>query len=342
MRILVTGGAGYVGSHAIRSLARLGHQVTVYDNLSTGHRFLADGFDLVVADLEETSQLAGALCGIELVMHFAGNAYVGESVQNPRKYFRNNLQSGFALLNAAMDAGVRNLIFSSSCAVYGVPDKVPITEDTRCQPVNPYGESKLFFERILDAYSRSYGLRAIALRYFNAAGADESGEIGELHNPETHLIPLALEAAAGLRPHLEVFGNDYPTPDGTCIRDYIHVTDLGEAHAMAVEFLQGQSGGAFIALNLGSGGGHSVQQITTTVERVTERSLPLRVTGRRPGDPPSLVADPSHAERLLRWKAKRSLEEIIASAWKWLNSAKRQQVSTGYTVSGAIVSEDSK
>jgi UDP-glucose-4-epimerase GalE len=338
MRILVTGGAGYVGSHAIRSLARHGHRVTVYDNLSTGHRFLADGFELIVADLEDATQLSRALSGTELVMHFAGNAYVGESVQHPRKYFRYNVQNGLTLVNAAIDAGVRYFIFSSSCAVYGVPDKVPITEDTRCQPVNPYGETKLFFERILDAYSRAYGLRAVALRYFNAAGADESGDIGELHNPETHLLPLALEAAAGLRPHLEVFGNDYPTLDGTCVRDYIHVTDLAEGHATAVEFLQGQGGGGFTALNLGTGGGHSVQQVVTIVERITGHSVPLRITARRAGDPPNLVANPARAQQLLRWTANRSLEETVASAWKWLNSSKRQQVGAG----GTIISEGSK
>ena len=231
MNILVTGGSGYVGSHAIRSLARHGHRVIVYDNLSTGYAYLAEGFELVTADLADATQLSRALSGVDLVMHFAASAYVGESVNDPRKYFRNNVQNGLALVNAAIDAGVRYFVFSSSCAVYGVPEKMPITEDTRCQPVNPYGETKLFFERILDAYSRAYDLRAIALRYFNAAGADESAEIGELHLPETHLIPLALEAAAGLRPYLEVFGNDYPTADGTCIRDYIHVTDLAEAHA---------------------------------------------------------------------------------------------------------------
>ncbi|MGA3315809.1 MAG: UDP-glucose 4-epimerase GalE [Candidatus Korobacteraceae bacterium] len=334
MRILVTGGAGYVGSHAIRSLARHGHRVTVYDNLSTGHRFLADGFELIVADLGDAPQLSRALSDIDLVMHFAGSAYVGESVLNPRKYFHNNVQNGLALVNAAMDAGVRHFLFSSSCAVYGTPEKVPITEDTRCQPVNPYGDTKLFFERVLEAYCRAYDLRAVALRYFNAAGADESGEIGELHHPETHLIPLALEAAAGLRPQLELFGNDYPTFDGTCIRDYIHVTDLAEAHALAAELLQRQSGGAFTALNLGSGGGHSVQQVVSAVEKVSGRSVPLRITARRAGDPPSLVADPTRARQLLRWSANRSLEEIVASAWKWLHSGRRQHVNAGAASSG--------
>jgi UDP-glucose-4-epimerase GalE len=306
----------------------------VYDNLSTGHRFLADGFELIVADLGDAPQLSRALSDIDLVMHFAGSAYVGESVLNPRKYFHNNVQNGLALVNAAMDAGVRHFLFSSSCAVYGTPEKVPITEDTRCQPVNPYGDTKLFFERVLEAYCRAYDLRAVALRYFNAAGADESGEIGELHHPETHLIPLALEAAAGLRPQLELFGNDYPTFDGTCIRDYIHVTDLAEAHALAAELLQRQSGGAFTALNLGSGGGHSVQQVVSAVEKVSGRSVPLRITARRAGDPPSLVADPTRARQLLRWSANRSLEEIVASAWKWLHSGRRQHVNAGAASSG--------
>ena len=324
MRILVTGGAGYVGSHAIRSLAQHGHQVIVYDNLSTGYAFLAEGFELITADLADPAPLSRAISDVDVVMHFAASAYVGESVQDPRKYFRNNIQNGLALVNAAIDAGVKHFVFSSSCAVYGVPEQLPITEDTRCQPVNPYGETKLFFERILDAYSRAYDLRAIALRYFNAAGADESGEIGEFHAPETHLIPLALEAAAGMRPYLEVFGDDHPTSDGTCIRDYIHVTDLAEAHTKAVDFLQSQSGGSFTALNLGTGEGQSVRQIATAVEQVTSRPLPLRIVGRRTGDPPSLVADPTRAQQLLRWSASRSLEETIASAWKWLNSAKRQ------------------
>lgn len=326
MRILVSGGAGYVGSHAIRSLVRHGHQVVVYDNLSTGHSFLADGFELIVADLEDAAQLSRALRGAELVMHFAGSAYVGESVLDPRKYFRNNVQNGLALANAAIDADVRYFIFSSSCAVYGIPDRVPITEDTACKPVNPYGESKLFVERVLDAYSRAYGLRSVALRYFNAAGADESGGIGELHNPETHLIPLALEAAAGLRPYLEVFGNDYPTFDGTCIRDFIHVTDLGEAHTMAVDFLQSRSGTTFTALNLGTGEGHSVQQIVNAVGKVTGRRVPLRIAARRAGDPPSLVACSSRSKEVLGWTAERSLDEIVESAWKWLNSSKRQRL----------------
>lgn len=329
MRILVTGGAGYVGSHAIRSLAKRGHRVTVYDNLSTGRRFLADGFELIVADLNHASQLSHALSGIDLVMHFAGSAYVGESVQDPRKYFHNNLQNGLALVNAAVDAGVRYFVFSSSAAVYGTPEKLPIAEDAPCRPVSPYGESKLFLERVLEAYSRAYDLRAVALRYFNAAGADESGEIGEVHDPETHLIPLALEAAARLRPQLEVFGSDYPTSDGTCIRDYIHVTDLAEAHALAAEYLQGQTGGAFTPLNLGTGDAHSVQQVVSAVEKISGHSVPVRITERRPGDPPSLVADPTRARQLLCWSARRSLEDIVASAWKWLYSDRRPQAKAG-------------
>ena len=220
-------------------------------------------------------------------MHFAASAYVGESVHDPRKYFHNNVQNGLALVNAAIDAGVRISSFRPRARCTAVPEHVPITEDTRCQPVNPYGESKLFFERILDSYSRAYGLRAVALRYFNAAGADESGEIGELHLPETHLIPLALEAAAGLRPHLEVFGNDHPTSDGTCIRDYIHVTDLAEAHALAVEFLQRQTGGAFTALNLGTGEGSRSSRLRHgRAGHVTSASSPhRRPPGGRPSEP---------------------------------------------------------
>src|SRR5664280_899185 len=297
MRILVTGGAGYVGSHAIRSLARHGQRLTVYDYLSTGHRFLADGFELIVADLEDATQLSRALSGTELVMHFAGNAYVGESVQHPRKYFRNNVQNGLTLVNAAIDAGVRYFIFSSSCAVYGVPDKVPITEDTRCQPVNPYGETKLFFERILDAYSRAYGLQAAALRYFNAAGADESGEIGELHDPETDLIPLALAASTANGRELQIHGSDYPTADGTGVRDYIHVNDLADAHVRALQYLE--KNGDSLAINLGTGRGYSALEVIQATENATGRPVRGRFAPRRPGDPPILVADPANAHRVL-------------------------------------------
>jgi UDP-glucose-4-epimerase GalE len=320
MRILVTGGAGYIGSHAIRQLARHGYEVVVFDNLSTGRRFLAEGFELVVGDLRDHKRLASTLHRVDAVMHFAAHAYVGESVENPRKYFENNVQSGLHLLNTALKTNVRYFIFSSTCAVYGVPSKVPITEETVRQPVNPYGASKLFFENALDAYSKAYGLGFVSLRYFNAAGADESGEIGELHDPETHLIPRALGVAAGLWPELEIYGDDYPTPDGTCIRDFIHVNDLVEAHVLALQYLI--AGGESTALNLGTGIGYSVKEIVSTVETVTGRPIPKRFSSRRPGDPAVLIADASRAEQRLHWKPCRNLQQIVSTAWKWVQHSR--------------------
>jgi UDP-glucose 4-epimerase len=327
MRVLVTGGAGYVGSHTARSLRAGGHQVVIYDNLSTGYRRLAQGFELVVGDIGNREQLLPALRGIDAVMHFAGFIAVGESVQQPRKYFQNNVDAALCLLNAALDAGVRNFVFSSTAAVYGNPVEVPIPETAATQPVNPYGVTKLTFERALEAYSDAYGLGFAALRYFNAAGADPSGEIGELHEPETHLIPLALAAVAGSRPTIEIYGEDYSTPDGTCIRDYIHVNDLAEAHARALEYLA--AGGESVALNLGTGRGYSVKEVLDEIERVTGRPLPRKMGPRRAGDPPALVADPSRANRVLGWKPRRSLAEIIASAWNWMQQATAKTSSVG-------------
>jgi len=258
-------------------------------------------------------------------MHFAAHAYVGESITNPRKYFRNNVEGGLSLLNVAIDVGVKKIVFSSTCAVYGEPSQVPIPENTARQPVNPYGVSKLFFEQALEAYDRAYGLRFASLRYFNAAGADESGDIGELHDPETHLIPLALQAAAGVGPQLHVFGSDYPTPDGTCIRDYIHVNDLADAHVKAIEHLH--HGSDSFAVNLGTGRGHSVQEVIATVEEVTGKPVPRRLGPRRPGDPAALVADPRRAETLLQWRAKRTLRETISTAWKWMERRRQQTTS---------------
>jgi UDP-glucose-4-epimerase GalE len=320
--VLVIGGAGYIGSHAARALKRSGHEPIVYDNLSTGYDFLADGFELIRGDVLDQSTLAAVLDRVDAVMHFAAYAYVGESVTNPRKYFRNNVEGGLSLLNTAVEAGVKKIIFSSTCAVYGEPSKIPIAEDTSRQPVNPYGVSKMFFEQALEAYDRAYGLRFASLRYFNAAGADESGEIGELHDPETHLIPLALRASAGMGPALQIFGSDYPTPDGTCIRDYIHVNDLADAHVKALEHLH--TGKASFAANIGTGRGHSVNEVISTVEEVTGYPVPRRVVARRPGDPPVLVADPRRAESLLQWKAKRSLHETISTAWKWMERRRQQ------------------
>lgn len=311
----MVGGAGYIGSHAARALRRSGYEVIIYDNLSRGHAQLADGFELIVADIMDANQLGGAMKRVDAVMHFAAHSQVGESVQKPRIYFQNNAEAGLALLNCALDAGVRRFVFSSTCAVYGVPAKVPISEDTPRQPVNPYGTSKLFFENALEAYDRAYGLRYMALRYFNAAGADESGEIGELHDPETHLIPAALKAVTGELGELQLFGEDYPTPDGTCIRDYIHVNDLAEAHVLALKQLE--AGGGSAALNLGTGAGCSVREVIAMVEEVTGQKVPRKVAPRRPGDPPELVGDPSRAQALLHWKAKRSLREIVQTAWQW-------------------------
>jgi UDP-glucose-4-epimerase GalE len=319
LAILVVGGAGYIGSHAAHELRRRNYEVIIYDNLVTGHATLAQGFELVEADILNSAKLAHALRRVDAVMHFAAHAYVGESVVNPRKYFQNNVLGGLSLLNAALDGGVRKFIFSSSCAVYGVPAKVPITEDLPRSPVNPYGVTKLIFEQALESYSPAYGLGYVSLRYFNAAGADEKGTIGEIHSPETHLIPSAFEAIRGERPALEIFGDKYPTADGTCLRDYIHVNDLAEAHVLALDYL---TGGSSVALNLGTGRGHSVREVLAMIKRVTGHEVPCRVAPPRPGDPPELVADPTRAQDLLKWKAKRSLEEIVTTAWKW---AERKQ-----------------
>jgi UDP-glucose-4-epimerase GalE len=316
--VLVIGGAGYIGSHTARGLRRAGHEVIIFDNLSTGYEFLASGFELIKRDILDFSALRQVLPRVEAVVHFAAHAYVGESVTNPRKYFRNNVEGGLVLLNAMVDAGVKKIIFSSTCAVYGEPAKVPIDENTPRQPVNPYGVSKLFFEQALEAYGCAYALRFASLRYFNAAGADESGEIGELHDPETHLIPLALSAAAGSGVELQIFGSDYPTPDGTCVRDYIHVNDLADAHVKALQYLAG--GGSSVAINLGTGSGYSVQEVISAVEHATGKPVPRKLAPRRPGDPPELVANPAKAQALLQWRAKRGLGEIVETAWKWMQS----------------------
>jgi UDP-glucose 4-epimerase len=314
LAVLVVGGAGYIGSHTAHALKRRGYDVIIYDNLSTGHRGLAEGFELVVGDIADSAKLASVLGRCDAVMHFAAHAYVGESVQNPKKYFRNNVTGALTLLDAVMESRVRKFIFSSTCAVYGNPIKLPITEDNPRQPVNPYGATKLAFELALEAYSRAYGLKFVSFRYFNAAGADDSGSIGEMHEPETHLIPLIFQAVQGKRAALEIFGDDYPTPDGTCIRDYIHVNDLADAHVMGVEYLgKGESA----AMNLGTGKGYSVHEVVSTVERVTGHKVPTQITPRRAGDPAELVADPVFAEKRLKWKARRSLDEIISTAWKW-------------------------
>jgi UDP-glucose 4-epimerase len=318
LHVLVTGGAGYIGSHAARELSRCGHQVRVFDNLVNGHSFLCRGFDFVQGDLRDAKQVAAAVAGVDAIMHFGALASVGESVEHPRRYFQNNVEGTLQLLDAALDAGVQKFIFSSTAAVYGNPEVVPIREDAPRVPINPYGVSKLLIENALEAYSRAYGLRFIAFRYFNAAGADASGEIGEVHEPETHLIPSLLLVAAGARPEATIFGDDYPTPDGTCVRDYVHVTDLAIAHVRGLDYLT--AGGESTPLNLGTEKGFSVREVIATTEQVTGITLRKKIVARRPGDPAVLLADPSRAKRLLQWTPTLSLETMIASAWKWLQN----------------------
>lgn len=322
MTVLVVGGAGYIGCHAAHALRRRGHEVIIYDNLVAGHPELAEGFELIVGDISDRAKLDQVLPRVNAVMHFAAHASVGESVVNPRKYFQNNVLDGLTLLHATLDAKITKFVFSSSCATYGMPAKVPITEDMPQVPVNPYGVTKLIFEQALKSYGPAYGLGYVSLRYFNAAGADENGLVGEIHKPETHLIPSAFEAIRGERPALDIFGNNYPTPDGTCVRDYIHVSDLAEAHVQGLEYLDG---GNSVALNLGSGNGHSIREVLATIQAVTGREVPSRNAPARPGDPPALVADPTRAQKILGWKAKRSLEQIVATAWKWAERTQPQK-----------------
>jgi UDP-glucose-4-epimerase GalE len=318
VKILVVGGAGYIGSHTARVLRKAGLDAVIYDNLSTGFDFLAKGFEMVVGDVHDRKKLLEAVKQSDAVMHFAANHYVGESMVNPQKYYRNNVEGGLSLLNTIVEAGKQStvVIFSSTCSVYGAPSKMPITEDYPLTPVNPYGVSKVFFEQALQSYDTAYGIRYASLRYFNAAGADESGEVGECHDPEPHLIPLALRAAAGFGPELQVYGTDYPTPDGTCIRDYTNVVDLAEAHVKALQYLL--AGNPSFTVNLGTGEGSSVKQVISTVEEVTGKNVPRKIVPRRPGDPPALVADPKKAHEILKWKATRSLRDSVSTAWKWM------------------------
>jgi len=330
MNILVTGGAGYIGSHTAKQLAREGYTPVVIDHLQRGHRAAVKWGTLIQADVGDRIALDQAFqrYSIDAVLHFAAYAYVGESMQAPELYFRNNVLNTLNLLDAMRARGVQTIVFSSTCATYGHPRQIPITEDHIQEPINPYGESKRMVERLLHWYGEIYGLRWVALRYFNAAGADREGELGENHDPETHLIPLAISAALGDRDALEIYGTDYDTPDGTAIRDYLHVTDLAEAHLAALRYLH--AGGSSTAFNLGTGSGHSVREVIDTVERISGRAVPVREAGRRSGDPPLLVADASKAARILGWRAQQSsLPEIIQTAWNWkLKNPESETVAT--------------
>jgi UDP-arabinose 4-epimerase len=325
--ILVTGGAGYIGSHTCKALAHAGFEPVTYDNLGRGHREAVRWGPLVVGELADQVSLVQAMRRhqVAAVMHFAAYAYVGESVTAPELYFRNNVSNSLVLLDAMREAEIRHIVFSSTCATYGMPDRIPIAEDTPQQPVNPYGESKLMIERMLHWFGEAHGLCHAALRYFNAAGADPDGEIGEHHEPETHLIPLVLQAALDPNKPISIFGTDYPTPDGTAIRDYIHVRDLAEAHVLALEYLR--TTGKNLAVNLGTGQGHSVREVIDAAERVTGRTIARREMPRRPGDPPRLVADPGRARTTLSWSARHSgMDEIIAHAWAWHQSRNGRRI----------------
>jgi UDP-glucose-4-epimerase GalE len=317
--ILVTGGAGYIGSHTVKALRNAGFEPLIFDNFSTGHRSFVGDTPCVEGDLCNPEDLAEAFSQYPIhgVMHFAGKALVGESHEKPELYFRINVIGGMNLLAAMEKAGVDRLIFSSTCATYGVPQVVPIREETPQNPINPYGETKLKFEGCIREAHEKWGLEYLSLRYFNAAGADAGGQIGEDHVPETHLIPLVFDAAMGRRPEVQILGTDYPTPDGTCLRDYIHVTDLARAHVIGMKALMDKSAQSQ-AINLGTGAGFSVREVIDTVRRVTKKEFAAREMPRRPGDPPVLVAAVDRARDVLGWSAEvSSLDRIIDSAWTW-------------------------
>lgn len=314
-RVLVTGGAGYIGSHTAKLLHSSGVEPIVFDNLVTGNRSSVRWGPFVHGDILDTSGLVRVLNQHkpDAVVHFAASAYVGESVEDPSKYYRNNVAGTLSLLDACRHADVDKIIFSSSCATYGVPSSLPITEATPQQPINPYGRTKLIAEQILQDYAAAYHLKYVALRYFNACGADPDGELGEWHDPETHLIPRALLAAGGTIPYLTVFGDDYDTEDGTCVRDYIHVTDLARAHVLALDHLI--SGGPNLAVNLGTGRGASIAEILKAIGHITKREVPVEMQPRRAGDPPALYADPAFAQRVLGFSPEYSdLDTIIRTA----------------------------
>ncbi|MGJ3242874.1 MAG: UDP-glucose 4-epimerase GalE [Opitutales bacterium] len=319
MKVLVVGGAGYIGSHCVRQLVQAGHQPVVLDNEVFGHRgAVAPDIPYHTGDLGDPEVVKPILRdeGIELVMHFAAFAYVGESVTDPLKYYRNNLIATIHLIQAMLDEGVKRFVFSSTCATYGVPETLPITEDTPQVPINPYGQTKLDVENVLKAVAHAHGLSFAAFRYFNAAGAAEDGSIGEDHDPETHLIPLAIAAAQGIRPALKIFGTDYDTPDGTCLRDYVHVDDLARAHIAVFDKLA--EPGTALFYNLGTGRPYSVREVIAAVENASGLTVPTEEADRRPGDPPALYADNTRAVRDLSWSLRfPDLDSIVETAWGW-------------------------
>ena len=328
--VLVTGGAGYIGSHTVRLLASQGHKVVVLDNLVFGHEeaIVDDGVELVIGEVGDPALVDRLFAehGFDAVVHFAAYAYVGESVTDPLKYYRNNTAEPLNLLEVMQKHGCKSFVFSSTCATYGVPDSIPIVESNTQDPINPYGRSKLMVEWILRDCDAAWGLKSACLRYFNASGSAADGSIGEDHDPETHLIPRVLMAVKGEISHLDVFGTDYPTPDGTCIRDYIHVEDLATAHAQAIDHLV--DGGDSVRCNLGTGVGVSVKQIIQAVEEITGKEVPVKYGDRRAGDPPQLLADPTHAKETLGWEAQfKDVRDMVRSAWAWANGPKQGKYS---------------
>lgn len=322
MNVLVTGGAGYIGSHTVKMLLDRGHQVVVLDNLSRGHlKAIPEGVKFENIDLLDYEKLVKTLSGlsVDAVIHFAAFAYVGESVENPGLYYTNNVTGSINLIKAVKESGIKKFVFSSTCSLYGNPLTVPISEAEPVKPINPYAKTKMMIEQVLADYNEAFGLKYVALRYFNAAGCDMNGEIGESHEPETHLIPLVLFTALGKRESISVFGNDYPTADGTCVRDYIHVYDLADAHLRALDYLDNNES---TVVNLGTGNGYSVQEIIDKAEEITGKKIKRVISPRRAGDPAVLIADNSKAFKVLGWKPRYDLTDIIKSAWAWHQNPK--------------------
>lgn len=323
MKVLVTGGAGYIGSHFVRILANQNIECVVLDNLSRGHKeAVPPNIELEVIDLLDNKSLENLFnkYSFDSIVHFAAFAYVGESVENPILYYQNNVVGSFNLIRAAVNANIKNFVFSSTCSLYGNPSKVPISEDLPTNPINPYAQTKLTIENMLRDFETAYGIKSVCLRYFNAAGADFSGEIGESHDPEPHLIPIVINTALGLREKVLVFGDDYETKDGTCIRDYIHINDLGDAHLKALKYLN--DGGVSEIINLGTGEGNSVKEIIDTTAKITGKEIKREIVDRRPGDPAVLIAENAKAKNILGWTPKYDLYQTISSAYKW-HSSKR-------------------